>query len=801
MSTPDPFASVAALGISAPRAAPRPVAPTRPGVVPLPQAVRQWRDLSSSWLRVDDPDSAGNLVARKPSPELPRVVVVGETNRGKSSLINALLGVPGLSPVDAGTATCSYLVFTKAATPYTVARFGGGMADITFPPKDLRAWATVDGEPDVDIPPPRWIEVGVPCELTSQLTIVDTPGVGGLVAAHGELAAEAAAAAAALLFVVDASAPFTRGELDFLTAVSDRVEAVHFVVTKTDAYRGWREIVEADRHLLARWAPRFSDAPFHPVSSRLAEAAAAAADPKIAEVLLTQSGVGQLRTILQSEVAAVAAMMSDANIIRTSVTVLSGAVLRLEGRRRALTAGAAQAEALKARREELLGQRKAGTRGWQVMLRAEIQRARVDLTHETAREVREASQMFRGSIDQADNAELKNMAFHIDAYAQAMTARAHGRLIEAMGRICRTVLSELFSPEEMTLLVGQLATRPYSGLTTRAPEKARNLDDTIMTMSGAGMGFTLSRMVTMLPAAALPAAFGVVMAPVSIVLGGAAAFYLMRSRRRMADKQHLKQWLMEVLGEAKAQIDQNIAEQFIEADEQLTLALDDVLVRQVAALDNEIREVDGALKLDATERAGQLRALDERRGAGATIIGGGEALLQRIRATRVGGLPPLEISSVAAGLAAAMVKPALSPRLPAELLPSPAALRRPIAPAPAIAPPPATAPPPPPSIRLPAGLPQLVAETQRASGPPDFGWTPGAAASWPPAVGAPGSATPPADIPPGSATPPAVSAPASPGSSFAGLNLSALSVAAENLAAQKLAAQQSDPAERVDPPA
>jgi len=719
MTTPDPFASVVALGITAPTTqSPAATVANRPAgspPAPLPQAVRQWRDATTAWLRIDDPDSAGHLAARKASTELPRVVVVGETNRGKSALVNALLAVPGLSPVDAGTATCTYLVFTAARSAYTVARFAGGMADITFPPEDLRAWATVDGEPDIDIPPPRWIEVGVSSEITSSMTLVDTPGVGGLVAAHAELAAEAAATATALLFVVDASAPFTRGELDFLAAVSDRVEAVHFVVTKTDAYRGWREIVEADRLLLARHAPRFTDALFHPVSSRLAEAAVGQSDPRIADVLLIQSGIGALRAVLQSEVAAVAVMMSDANIVRTTITVLSGALARLEGQRRALTAGAAQAEMLKARRDELIAQRKAGTRGWQVVLRAEIQRARVDLTHETAREVREASQMFRGSIDQADNAELKDMAFHIDAYAQAMTARAHRRLTDAMGRICHTVLVELFTQQELTVLVSQLATRPYSALTTRGPERARNLDDTIMTMSGAGMGFSLSRLVTMLPAAALPTAFGVVLAPVSIVLGGAAALYLVKSRRRMATKAHLKQWLMEVLSEAKAQIDQNIAEQFIEADEQLTLALDDALTRQVTALDNQIKEVDGALRLDASERAGRLRALDERRVVGAGMVAGGENLLGRIRSTLTGVLPPAGISAAAPGLGVKIrSRPAASsPGAPVPNGPgqSEGAIAEP--PSAAVGAAPGVQLGQPRSIRVPAGLMQLVADQQR----------------------------------------------------------------------------------------
>lgn len=645
MTTGEPRLTVA--GVAAAR--PRPAAPV--GTGPLPQAIKQWRDSSATWIRTDDPDAAATLAARRPPAGPPRLVVIGETNRGKSSLINALLATPGLSPVDAGVATCSYLTFVHAATPYAVARFGGGLADVTFPLSDLRSWATVDGEPDLDLPPPRSIEIGVPSELARTVTLVDTPGVGGLVSAHGELAREAAAGADALLFVVDASAPFTRGELEFLAAVGERVDAVHFVVTKTDAYRGWREIVEADRQLLARHAPRYAEARFHPVSSRLAEAAAGQPDGKVRQAIDEQAGIVALRAALSTEITAMTALLAEANIIRSTLTVLDGGREQQEIARRALTAGADEIDALKARREHLVGQRRTGGRSWQVMLRAEIQRARVDLTHETAREVREASQMFRGAIDHADSGELKKLHFHIDAYLQAMTGRAHGRLLDAMGRITHTVLRELFTPQELRILVSQLATRPYERLSVRGPDRQRNMDETIMTLGGAGMGFTLSRMLLGLPAMALPA-FGIILTPVSIVVGGAAAWYLIRSRRRMGDKQHLKQWLAEVLGEAKAQIDQSIAEQFVDADEQLTLALDDALTRQVAALDNEIKQVDGALKLDATDRATRLRGIDERIRSVTTLMESGESLLQRIRTTRASG-------RVDAAAATAALRPAV----------------------------------------------------------------------------------------------------------------------------------------------
>ena len=665
MSAPPPGSVPGASG-SGPQPGARPTGMRMPGsaqtmtprlVAPLESAIPTWLRTAQSWIRTGDPDGADALANRAEDSATPRAVVIGETNRGKSSLVNAILGVPELSPVDAGVATATYLLFRYGDKPRASVKFGPGFPDMTIPVDRVGEWATVEGDGDPDLPPPRWIEIALPTEVLRRADLIDTPGVGGLVAAHAELAAEAASTAAALLFVVDASAPLTGGELTFLRGAAQRVDTVHFVITKTDAFRGWRQIVEADRALLREHAPRFADALFHPVSSRLAQAADAQADPKVAEVLRTQSGIDALRDVLTVEVAARAALLRDANEIRTTITVLGGAMVTLDTQRAALTASAAEVERLKGRREELINQRKSGGRSWQVLLRAETQRARIELSGEVAKEVREASAMFRGAIDSADSDELKKMPFHVDAYAQAMTQRAHARLEEAMTRLCQRVLNDLFTPEELTVLIGNLAARPYETFSARVPEKARNIDDTIMTLGGAGMGFTLSRMALALPLGLIPA-LGVVLTPISIVLGGAAAWFMIRSRRRMADKTHLKQWLNEVLGEARAQIDQSIAAQFVEADQQLTLALDDALGRQVTALETQIKEVDGALKLDAVERSTRIRGVDERKTAGAAIVTEGEALLGRIRSTAGSALAP----DLAAALAGAFrVAPAPAP--------------------------------------------------------------------------------------------------------------------------------------------
>ena len=101
----------------------------------LEQAVRD----TLAYVSTADPDAAAELAQlRRRRLVRPWVVVVGETKRGKSSLINALLGVPGLSPVDAAVATATYLRFVPG--PGGALAFCPGSEPV--PVTDLAAWAT-----------------------------------------------------------------------------------------------------------------------------------------------------------------------------------------------------------------------------------------------------------------------------------------------------------------------------------------------------------------------------------------------------------------------------------------------------------------------------------------------------------------------------------------------------------------------------------------------------------------------------------------------------------------------------------
>jgi hypothetical protein len=74
----------------------------------------------------------------------------------------------------------------------------------------------------------------------------------------------------------------------------------------------------------------------------------------------------------------------------------------------------------------------------------------------------------------------------------------------------------------------------------------------------------------------------------------------------------MKQWLTEAIADARATLDQLVSEQLIEAEQQLSLALDDVLGRRIEAIEAELREVDKTMKLAAGERAKQTQLVARR---------------------------------------------------------------------------------------------------------------------------------------------------------------------------------------------
>jgi signal recognition particle receptor subunit beta len=171
-----------------------------------------------------------------------RLVVMGEIKKGKSSFVNALLGEHDLLPTQSDVATSTvykllygpqrkFKVFFQADIDTGKRR---EVAEIS--PEQLKDYGTEDGNPKnekrVD-----FIGVELPHPLLKEgLVLVDTPGVGGLFRAHGDISLRYAPNADAVFFVLDSvEAVISRDEIQFLRELTTKgTKRVFFVQTKTD---------------------------------------------------------------------------------------------------------------------------------------------------------------------------------------------------------------------------------------------------------------------------------------------------------------------------------------------------------------------------------------------------------------------------------------------------------------------------------------------------------------------------------------------------------------------------------------
>ncbi len=301
------------------------------------------------------------------------VAVVGEFKQGKSSLVNALLRTD-LCPVDADVVT---------ALP-TIVRFGRPPAAFLIADNDKRDAiefseaakhiTEIDAEPAA-----RAVEVRLDRRLLGAgLAVIDTPGVGGLESAQGNLTMATLTLAGAALFVTDAAQELTAPEVDFLRRTLQRCPRTAVVLTKTDLHAEWRRIAAINEgHLRAAGL----DVPVVPVSSFLRLRAQVRDDTALNEESGFPRLVDWLRCDLLETVAAerVAAARAELSFVTAQLRE------RLDAQRAAAvdpgTAVAAYAE--KARRGARL---ETGT--WQTVLGDGIQDLAADVDHDLRERLR-----------------------------------------------------------------------------------------------------------------------------------------------------------------------------------------------------------------------------------------------------------------------------------------------------------------------------------------------------------------------------------------------------------------------------
>jgi GTP-binding protein EngB required for normal cell division len=234
-----------------------------------------------------------------------RVAVLGQFKRGKSTLLNALLGArvlpTGVTPVtalstfiSAGDSTRLRIAFRNGEEP-TVTAVASEVPGVleryvseTHNPRNRLEVESVAVEVRSDF-------------LDQGIALIDTPGVGSTLL-HNTRAAEAALSECdAALFVLSADPPITEAETNYLDKVRKLILSVFFVLNKADLLDAAEKIV-AERFLAGVLAER---RPGEPPDRIFALSAKRALQAKLAndKGALEASGLPRLERLLAGELA------------------------------------------------------------------------------------------------------------------------------------------------------------------------------------------------------------------------------------------------------------------------------------------------------------------------------------------------------------------------------------------------------------------------------------------------------------------------------------------------------------------
>ena len=179
-------------------------------------------------------DSGAETLLAQLAEDRFNLVVLGEWKRGKSSLVNAILG-RALLPTAAVPLTSVVTAVRYGPVERAAILRSGRRFPERIPVDALRDFVTERGNPH-NLKGVASAEVEAPAAFLKRgLHLVDTPGVGSV---HSESEAVTRAflpSADAAVFVTSAEAPLSRSELTFLDTVRSHVRKVFFVVNKMDA--------------------------------------------------------------------------------------------------------------------------------------------------------------------------------------------------------------------------------------------------------------------------------------------------------------------------------------------------------------------------------------------------------------------------------------------------------------------------------------------------------------------------------------------------------------------------------------
>ena len=512
------------------------------------------------------------------------VVVMGEVKRGKSSLVNALIAQPDLLPVD--VLTC-----TSAPIRVAVSHDGPVVPQVTLVrgteremilATELARWVTVDGVGSLQgntnagleeaQDPPSSAEISVRYPEMDGITVVDTPGVGGLDKRAVTAALQEARHAGVLLMVCDASTPITAPEMDILRQAHDSVGGVIVAVTKTDKNtRRWRAIVEDNKRLIS--SHMGIDVPVVGVSSLRALDAARCIDPARRAELERRSGIAQLRSQLRAQLRQPAAMGQRA-ALQSITTTLTGIAKTVRDDIRLLAESSTAVEQLEAEKTTLERLREESSE-FEQRFQRDLAVARTRVTEGLDKALEELRHEWTQQIN-ADSLRVlrsKPQVFtsQIETELAVVMEDTVGAMVEEISELASALFpdrQELIA-EIMGTTVASLTPAEVSG--HEVEKKTKDIIDPSVLMMG------------MIGSGALAAIIPVAPLAGAVWVGVNLGYRAMRN-----GKQHLITWLRETTASVRTATTRML-------DTLITTARTDVMLRYRADLRTKIKELHGRI--------------------------------------------------------------------------------------------------------------------------------------------------------------------------------------------------------------
>lgn len=254
------------------------------------------------------------------------ILVAGEVSTGKSKFVNALIGRDLLPQHEAVTTKQVFHVTNAHQESYRLRFVDDRLRPIHRDELSVYGSETESGRRgsgDVDQAQLKWIEVEVPCRLLpSNVSLLDTPGLGALYAAHAEITQRFIPLADGVIFVLDSrNGEMGQTEKDYIETILKFTKHIFFIQTHIDLFdeATWREIQDKNQAILRRqFGKSLDDTRVWPISSTNMLSAAQSADPEYLDVYRALSRQEELLPALEEFLFAAAGWFRCADALRAA---------------------------------------------------------------------------------------------------------------------------------------------------------------------------------------------------------------------------------------------------------------------------------------------------------------------------------------------------------------------------------------------------------------------------------------------------------------------------------------------------